>query len=65
MPKAGCVLDVLLMRRAEQIKNASPKAGVEKSGSPGRIRTYDTWINSPPRYHCATGECVRATKKYT
>ena len=27
------------------------------SGSPGRIRTYDTLINSQLRYHCATGEC--------
>ena len=35
------------------------------SGSPGRIRTYDTLINSQLRYHCATGECVRARSKYT
>ena len=35
------------------------------SGSPGRIRTYDTLINSQLRYHCATGECVCARSKYT
>ena len=28
-------------------------------GSPGWIRTSDTWINSPLRYHCATGESAR------
>ena len=32
---------------------------LEVSGSPGRIRTYDTLINSQLRYHCATGEWVR------
>ena len=39
------------------------------SGSPGRIRTCDTLINSQLRYHCATGEyvlrCLRARKNYT
>lgn len=30
------------------------------SGSPGRIRTCDTLINSQLRYHCATGELVGA-----
>ena len=30
----------------------------EISSSPGWIRTSDTRINSPPRYHCATGEYV-------
>lgn len=37
-------------------------------GSPGRIRTYDTLINSQLRYHCATGECgvrVRTREEYT
>lgn len=29
-------------------------------GSPGRIRTCDTLINSQLRYHCATGELVGA-----
>lgn len=42
---------------------------VESSGSPGRIRTCDTLINSQLRYHCATGEyvvrCLRARKNYT
>lgn len=42
---------------------------VENSGSPGRIRTCDTLINSQLRYHCATGEyvlrCLRARKYYT
>ena len=28
----------------------------EIPGSPGRIRTCDTLINSQLRYHCATGE---------
>lgn len=28
----------------------------EVSGSPGRVRTCDTLINSQLRYHCATGE---------
>ena len=34
-------------------------------GSPGRIRTCDTLINSQLRYHCATGEflCAREHKK--
>ncbi len=30
------------------------------TGSPGRIRTCDTLINSQLRYHCATGELVGA-----
>ena len=41
----------------------------EIPGSPGRIRTCDTLINSQLRYHCATGEyvlrCLRARKNYT
>ncbi len=41
----------------------------EFTGSPGRIRTCDTLINSQLRYHCATGEyvlrCLRARKNYT
>ncbi len=45
------------------------QAGFENSGSPGRIRTCDTLINSQLRYHCATGEyvlrCLRARKYYT
>lgn len=32
----------------------------KNSGSPGRIRTCDTLINSQLRYHCATGELVGA-----
>lgn len=32
----------------------------EIPGSPGRIRTCDTLINSQLRYHCATGELVGA-----
>ena len=38
------------------------------AGSPGRIRTYDTLINSQLRYHCATGElvgCVCTREEYT
>ncbi len=34
------------------------ETGFENSGSPGRIRTCDTLINSQLRYHCATGEYV-------
>ena len=39
------------------------RSRLEVSGSPGRIRTCDTLINSQLRYHCATGECygVRRT----
>lgn len=44
-----------------QLQEATKKtAGIptvfETPGSPGRIRTCDTLINSQLRYHCATGE---------
>ena len=46
-------------------KEPNTKSGSEFSGSPGRVRTYDTLINSQLRYHCATGEflCAREHKK--
>ena len=47
-------------------KEPDMKSGSEFSGSPGRVRTYDTLINSQLRYHCATGECVTAPlRKYS
>lgn len=48
-----------------QLQEATKKtAGIptvfETPGSPGRVRTCDTLINSQLRYHCATGELVGA-----
>ena len=46
-------------------KEPNTKSGSVFSGSPGRVRTYDTLINSQLRYHCATGEYVTASvRKY-
>lgn len=42
-------------------KRGSTWARADVSGSPGRIRTYDTLINSQLRYHCATGEYAEVT----
>ncbi len=48
-----------------QLQEATKKTAgfptvLENPGSPGRIRTCDTLINSQLRYHCATGELVGA-----
>ena len=46
-------------RRTAPLHNRGRKSdssGLEASGSPGRVRTCDTLINSQLRYHCATGE---------
>lgn len=48
-----------------QLQEATKKTAgfptvLETPGSPGRIRTCDTLINSQLRYHCATGELVGA-----
>lgn len=40
----------------KDLRDDSRRSGLP--GSPGRIRTCDTLINSQLRYHCATGECV-------
>ena len=42
----------------KRLRNSS--VALQMSGSPGRIRTCDTLINSQLRYHCATGECCHA-----
>ena len=62
--RAGEAAPACRRREQKEAGGNCPPASV-LSGSPGRIRTYDTLINSQLRYHCATGECVRARKKYT
>ena len=52
----------ILSRKRKGPEGCPPALSV--SGSPGRIRTYDTLINSQLRYHCATGESVRKEKVY-
>ena len=42
----------------KRLRNSS--VALQMPGSPGRIRTCDTLINSQLRYHCATGECCHA-----
>lgn len=55
-------------RRTAPLHNRGRKSdssGLEASGSPGRVRTCDTLINSQLRYHCATGECLSAVETIT
>lgn len=44
----------------ERGQKGNNPSGLGIPGSPGRIRTCDTLINSQLRYHCATGELVGA-----
>ena len=46
-------------------KRAHLAVGPWAVGSPGRIRTCDTLINSQLRYHCATGEWFSALETIT
>ena len=60
---AGCTVTLPLdasewQTDRKRLRNSS--VALQMSGSPGRIRTCDTLINSQLRYHCATGECCHA-----
>lgn len=60
MPRCARV-DETTTRMAGEVLYFMKKKSLEMrlrnfAGSPGRIRTYDIRINSPLRYHCATGE---------
>ena len=46
--------------RTDRKRPRNSSVALQMSGSPGRIRTCDTLINSQLRYHCATGECCHA-----
>ena len=56
LPGSGIPLPGSLIPREKTGQMTDCHLACEVSGSPGRVRTCDTLINSQLRYHCATGE---------
>lgn len=56
LPGIGIPLPGRLIPREKTGQMTDCHLACEVSGSPGRVRTCDTLINSQLRYHCATGE---------